>query len=116
MRIHVQILLIQKSSKQFGHTFTQHGAQKKNNLKGRAASTRQEQGYWTNNNDAAQFLSPYRNIDKVTTAPIPDGLGEVVLPDGSVKKANCAIIVPDKKPPKGNCLKTAYPIYSKNGC
>ena len=105
-----------KSSKQFGHTFTQHGAQKKNNLKGRAASTRQEQGYWTNNNDAAQFLSPYRNIDKVTTVPIPDGLGEVVLPDGSVKKANCAIIVPDKKPPKGNCLKTAYPIYSKNGC
>ena len=97
-----------KSGTQFGHAFLHHGKAKANSLKDTARALKKPQSYWTNDTIAANLIGPYRSTKTVVTIPIPDGLGKVILPDGTVKDATHAIIVPTNMP--GKCLKTAYPI------
>ncbi|MGB3401139.1 MAG: polymorphic toxin-type HINT domain-containing protein [Microcoleaceae cyanobacterium] len=101
-----------KSVPTFGHTFKVHGAGSKNTKKltGRAASKGQSQGQWMNNQEAADLLkSVSENISEPTIIDIPDGLGQVIKPDGSIVPTNKALIVP--KPNGG--YRTGYPILGE---
>ncbi|MCE9669616.1 hypothetical protein LY474_17615 [Myxococcus stipitatus] len=97
-----------KSVKQFGHTFSRHGAGMKNteNLLGRARGTGDAQGQWLNNQKAADFLSQVKLSGKdVQRVQIPEGLGQVIRPDGAIVPANWANVVPSR-----TGILTAYPI------
>ncbi|MFC0437396.1 LamG-like jellyroll fold domain-containing protein [Kutzneria buriramensis] len=100
-----------KSTKTFGHVFERHGAGGKNlkGLVGRAASTGEEQGQWLDNNAAADLLREHWDPDNLEprVIDIPEGLGQVVRPDGTIVPASRAVIVP-RKP--GGVYKTAYPV------
>ncbi|MGE5786697.1 MAG: RHS repeat-associated core domain-containing protein [Myxococcales bacterium] len=97
-----------RSVKAWGHTFGQHGAGAKitNALRGRAAGTGTPQGQWLNNEAAAEFLSGQaRGIQGAASARIPAGLGQVIMPDGTIIAATHATIIPN---PAGG-LRTAFP-------
>lgn len=96
------------SKNEFGHTFEEHGAQKTNNLKGRAASTGQNQGQWLHNENASNFLknvSPPENGAAVTIE-IPEGLGRVITPEGEFIPTNKATVVFKSD----GTIRTAYPV------
>lgn len=101
------------SVKTWGHTFKTHGAGAKNTtaLTDRARSTGSQQGQWLNNDAAAEFL---KGLHVEGAGPrsvrIPDGLGQVIMPDGKIVQAGAAIIVPS---PNG-LFKTAFPITGPN--
>jgi len=98
-----------KNVKEFGHTFKTHGAGDKNTekLKGRAAGTGQSPGQWLDNQAAADFLKQkYEGIVKPEVVNIPEGLGQLIKPDGRIVPATKAQLVP--KPGYG--FRTAYPI------
>ncbi|MFE7618030.1 hypothetical protein [Streptomyces sp. NPDC057496] len=98
-----------RSVKTFGHTFKTHGAGAKNTkaLTDRARSTGNQQGQWLDNEAAAQFL---RSVHVPGSGPrtvrIPDGLGQVIMPDGTVSPARAATLVPGP----GGFYRTAYPV------
>jgi len=97
-----------KSVKQFGHTFNTHGAGSKNTdrLADRAKGTGNPQGQWTDNDKAAEFLNDAKTgLDGPASVPIPEGLGQVVMPDGTIVNATRATIVPGS-----DGIRTAYPI------
>ena len=48
-------------------------------------------------------------MSKLTTVEIPDGLGQVVMPDGSVDPTNRALVVPKS----GGGYRTAYPVLKR---
>jgi hypothetical protein len=95
--------------KTFGHTFKTHGAGAKNTnaLTDRARSTGNQQGQWLDNDSAAGFL---REVHVEGSGPrsvrIPDGLGQVIRPDGSIVPARAATLVPGKN----GLYKTGFPI------
>ena len=95
-----------KSVKQFGHTFSEHGAGAKNTLRltdrARAGTA---QGQWLNNQKAADYLSEL-TVDGPATFRIPDGLGQVIMSDGRITPATWANVIPNKN----GGLRTAYPI------
>ncbi|WP_456095347.1 polymorphic toxin-type HINT domain-containing protein [Parafrankia elaeagni] len=101
------------SVKTWGHTFKTHGAGAKNTkaLTDRARSTGNQQGQWLDNGAAAEFL---KGLHAEGVGPrsvrIPDGLGQVIMPDGSIVQARAATIVPS---PSG-LYKTAFPIIGPN--
>jgi hypothetical protein len=101
-----------KSKPTFGHTFERHGQGSKitNNLRGRAAGKKQAQGQWLDNEKVADFLRDLRaNIgDDPKIIDIPEGLGQLILPDGTIVPATRAQIVPIP----GGGYKTAYPIMN----
>ncbi|MFB6504376.1 MULTISPECIES: hypothetical protein [unclassified Streptomyces] len=98
-----------RSVKTFGHTFKTHGAGAKNTkaLTDRARSTGNQQGQWLDNEAAAQFL---RSVHVPGSGPrtvrIPDGLGQVIMPDGTISPARAATLVPSP----GGFYRTAYPV------
>ena len=96
-----------KSVKFFGHSFLRHGAGKKVTLKltGRAARTGVPQGQWLDNEMAARLLQDYHGDGPFSILKIPDGLGQVVRPDGTVVPATRAVVIPTS-----NGIKTAFPI------
>jgi hypothetical protein len=97
-----------KSKPTFGHTFNRHGAGKKKTqrLRGRAATESQPQGQWLNNEEAAEFLrSIYPDISEATIVNIPEGLGQIIMPDGSIIPASRAWVIPRR----GGVYTTAYP-------
>ncbi|WP_276570661.1 polymorphic toxin-type HINT domain-containing protein, partial [Paenibacillus alvei] len=96
-----------KSVKQFGHTFSTHGAGAKNtkSLTDRARSTGNNQGQWLNNEKASEFIYSKGNLTEATTFDLPSGMGQVITPSGEIIKATKVIIVPSK-----TGVKTAYPI------
>ena len=98
-----------KSQPTFGHTFSRHGQGEKNtnNLRGRAAGTGTPQGQWADNEAAARHLTEVRpSIDGTAVIPIPEGLGRVIMPNGSIVPARHALVVP-----KANGgIETAYPV------
>ncbi len=68
-----------KSTKNFGHTFTTHGAGEKNTkaLLGRARGTNTPQGQWLNNQEVAEYLNKYGVIEysqPPQEISIPEGL------------------------------------------
>lgn len=95
-----------KSVKRFGHTFKTHGAGAKNtrSLMDRARSTGKPQGQWLDNDSAATFLSDL-DIQRPVSIRIPEGLGQVIRPNGSVVQATWAKVIPG---PHG--IRTAFPI------
>ncbi|MEU6087566.1 polymorphic toxin-type HINT domain-containing protein [Streptomyces sp. NPDC047085] len=101
------------SVKTWGHTFKTHGAGAKNTkaLIDRARSTGNQQGQWLDNDAAAEFL---KGLHVEGAGPrsvrIPDGLGQVIMPDGSIVQARAATIVPS---PNG-LYKTGFPIIGPN--
>ncbi|MFJ7997949.1 polymorphic toxin-type HINT domain-containing protein [Streptomyces sp. NPDC096310] len=101
------------SVKTWGHTFKTHGAGAKNTkaLTDRARSTGNQQGQWLDNDGAAEFL---KGLHVEGAGPrsvrIPDGLGQVIMPDGSIAQARAATIVPS---PNG-LYKTGFPIIGPN--
>ncbi|MEV0635021.1 polymorphic toxin-type HINT domain-containing protein [Streptomyces sp. NPDC050619] len=101
------------SVKTWGHTFRTHGAGAKNtkSLTDRARSTGNQQGQWLDNDAAAEFL---QGLHVEGAGPrsvrIPDGLGQVIMPDGSIAQARAATIVPS---PNG-LYKTGFPIIGPN--
>jgi len=97
-----------KSVKQFGHTFSQHGAKRSvQSLIDRARATGVEQGRWLDNQKAAEFLSQFAGkISGPAGVELPEGLGQVIYADGSIGNAGHAILVPVP----GGGLRTAFPI------
>ncbi|MEV1329876.1 polymorphic toxin-type HINT domain-containing protein [Micromonospora costi] len=98
-----------KSRPTFGHTFSQHGAGAKNtkSLMDRARSTGQEQGQWLDNDAASDFLRGAHLPDAGPRGVVlPEGLGQVIMPDGSIVPATRAILVPSSN----GLYKTAYPV------
>ncbi|SDP61992.1 hypothetical protein SAMN04487981_12927 [Streptomyces sp. cf386] len=98
-----------KSVKTFGHSFKTHGAGAKNTKKltDRARNTGNQQGQWLDNDAAAQFL---RSTHVPGSGPrrvrIPEGLGQVIMPDGTIVPARAATLVPGP----GGLYRTAYPV------
>jgi hypothetical protein len=98
-----------KSKPTFGHTFETHGQGSKNTkqLTGRAASTKDPQGQWLDNQKAAEFLRNLRpNISQTTIVEIPAGLGQVILPDGTIVPATHALV----KPSRIGGYRSAFPV------
>ncbi|MDK2125926.1 RHS repeat domain-containing protein [Parachitinimonas caeni] len=96
-----------KSKPKFGHTFLEHGEGSKNTARliDRARGTGNNQGQWLDNQRAAEFLNGIKVSDP-TRVRIPEGLGQIIKPDGSIASAEWAIIVP-----RGEGLRTAYPTF-----
>jgi hypothetical protein len=73
----------------------------------RARSTGQAQGQWLDTNATAVFL---RDSHLPGAGPrgvsIPEGLGQVIMPDGSVIPAIRAVLVPGRN----GLYKTAFPV------
>jgi hypothetical protein len=97
------------SKARYGHTFIKHGEGKKNTqkLKDIARSTGNNQGQWMDNNKAHGVLSGHADVTSVKRIEIPDGLGQVIKPDGTIVPTNHALIIPRLKTP--GSLTTAYP-------
>ncbi|WP_426750757.1 FG-GAP-like repeat-containing protein [Myxococcus sp. Y35] len=97
-----------KSVKTFQHTFKKHGEGAKitRSLTDTARGTGKPQGQWLDNEAAAELLHSHRaGLDGPASIRIPEGLGQVIMPDGSVVGATRATLVPGP-----NGLVTAYPI------
>jgi hypothetical protein len=96
-----------RSGNFFGHTFNRHGAGSKitRRLTGRAGGTGQPQGQRLNNQRAAEFLNDLPDIGEAATVRIPQGLGQVILPDGSTVVAEWARVLIS---PSG--FRTAFPV------
>jgi hypothetical protein len=102
---------IWRSRPNWGHTFDTHGAGARTtrDLTGRAGGTGQPQGQWLNNDVAAQNIfsqAQTLNISAPTHISIPQGLGQVIMPDGSVVPATRALVVPNGS----GGIRTAYPV------
>ncbi|MFY2562004.1 RHS repeat-associated core domain-containing protein [Corallococcus terminator] len=102
-----------KSVKQFGHTFSKHGAgsKKAGKLLGTAKGTGRPQGQWTDDKKAAAFLSQVKvggpnGRAAATRVEIPKGLGEVIRPDGTTVSATHAKVIGNR----AGGIRTAYPI------
>lgn len=97
-----------KSKPTWRHTFLHHGQGAKiTKSLADTARTGGPQGQWLNNEAAAQFLAAQRPyIQGPTSMSIPQGLGQVVMPNGSVVSATRATLVPSAN---GGFV-TAYPI------
>ena len=115
-------LINAKSTKQFGHSFLQHGQQKSRaSMVSRAENANPNQGRWLDNNVAAMLLAPYRGrkatVDSVgkvipIEVSIPQGVGEIIRADGSIQTATKMRVVLEKAPNVNgkNCIDVAYPI------
>nr|WP_257454672.1 hypothetical protein [Archangium lipolyticum] len=98
-----------KSQRTFGHTFSRHGHGLKNtnNLRGRAAGTGTPQGQWIDNEAAARYLKDVRSgLEGPAVIPIPEGMGQVIMPDGSILPVRHALVVPTVR----GGIETAYPV------
>nr|WP_279577608.1 DUF6531 domain-containing protein [Streptomyces cyanogenus] len=101
-----------RSRPTFGHTFSEHGAGAKNtkSLTDRARSTGNQQGQWLDNDKALEFLKTHHDPNGgVREVELPPGMGQVIMPDGTIVEANYARLVPK---PDGS-YKTAFPILKK---
>lgn len=101
-----------KSEKTFGHTFTRHGKKNLKSLIGRAAGGKKNpQGLWTNDEQAAEIIKMnWMSLKEgENIIDIPQGLGKVIMPDGTIiENVTKAIIIKNEKGAT-NLLNTAYP-------
>jgi len=99
-----------KSEPTFGHTFKKHGQSKKKtqSLKDTARSKNTPQGQWTDDNAAAALLASKRScLTSPQDITIPPGLGNVILPDGTIAPTTKARLIPNAD--TGGYV-TAFPI------
>ncbi|MEU0399250.1 putative T7SS-secreted protein [Streptomyces sp. NPDC006197] len=99
----------EKSRPTFGHTFSEHGEGARNtkSLTDRARSTGNDQGQWLDNAKAVEFLKAHHDPDAgVREVPIPEGMGQVIKPDGQIVQPTHVRMVPK---PDGT-YRSAFPI------
>ena len=87
-----------KSVPTWGHTFSRHGqgAKVTRSLTGRAANTGEAQGQWLNDEAAAEWLASQRPyIQGASSVSLPSGMGQVILPNGTVVPAAHVTLVPN---------------------
>jgi hypothetical protein len=100
-----------KSEKTFGHAFTKHGKKQFSSLLNGAKGRKIPQGYWLNDELAAEAIR--KNWSKLVVGEniidIPKGVGGVILPDGTVVDDVTKAVVVKNPPGHNNLLKTAYP-------
>jgi RHS repeat-associated protein len=93
--------------KRLGHTFTKHGIENTNQLQLQAENSGIAQGQWIDNLAAEQII--FDNLGNLKNGainvPIPEGVGRVINPDGTISPATHARLVPS-----GSGVKTAYPL------
>src|SRR5207253_2109018 len=95
-----------RSRPKFGHTLSEHGAKRPIQQLIDRARAKGPQGQWLDNDKAAEFLSQFEGkLSGPTTVPLPEGLGQVVLPDGTTVKATSATLVPS-----ATGFQSAYPV------
>ena len=84
----------------FGHSFNTHGEGPRvtRSLTGRAAgANRQPQGQWLDNEAASALMSTRRQgLTEAIDIDIPPGLGQVIMPDGSIVPVTRARLVPNR--------------------
>jgi hypothetical protein len=93
----------------WGHTFSEHGAGPQNtrSLTDRARGTGRDQGQWSDNDDAADFLKSQHDPNAgPRQVPLPTGMGTVIGPDGTTVPATHAQLVPGRNGP----YRTAFSI------
>jgi RHS repeat-associated protein len=86
-----------KSRKRFGHAFLRHGqgAKISRSLMDRARGKGTPQGQWLDNETAAALLEFHRpGIEGPVCIEIPAGLGQVIMPNGTVAPAARALLAP----------------------
>jgi RHS repeat-associated protein len=104
------------SVKTFGHTFNEHGAGANNlqSLLDRARGTGMPQGQWLDNQAAADFLRTALGDNAEDFGPfgvkLPEGLGQVIMPDGRIVPAPYAYVIPSR----GGIIRTAYPTLGES--
>ena len=96
-----------KSTPTWGHTFLEHGSGPKmfRALVGKAGQHHDAVGQWLDNEAAAAFLKDFHGTGN-QIIDMPEGLGQVILPDGSVQPSYRAQIVFKKD----GTFRTAYPL------
>jgi hypothetical protein len=101
-----------KKTTVWGHTFRYHGQgeQMTRRLTDTARSTGVPQGQWLNNDAAAEVLSSVR-FEGNATVRVPEGLAQVIMPDGSIFPTEWAKVI--VRPMPGQYLETAYPILGR---
>ena len=78
------------SWKQFGHAFTRHGQGAKNTMRlTDRARAKGPQGQWLNNQAAANYIRSLQ-LEGTATIRIPQGMGQVILPNGRIVSTNLA--------------------------
>jgi hypothetical protein len=93
----------------YGHSFEGHGQGPKvaTALRGEAGGTGQPQGQWLDNEAAARLIDPHRQgMQWAKDIDIPAGVGQVIMPDGSIVPVTRARLVPSQS----GGFKTAFPI------
>ncbi|MDR2031586.1 MAG: pilus assembly protein [Azoarcus sp.] len=97
-----------RSKPRFGHSFLEHGAGAGNThrLTDRARGKDTPQGQWLDNARAAEIINQVNLGDAPVVIRIPNGLGQVIMPNGDIVPTEWAIIVPRGD---GN-VRTSYPI------
>jgi peptidoglycan hydrolase-like protein with peptidoglycan-binding domain len=100
-----------KSEKTFGHAFKLHGKKNLKPLIDRARGEKTPQGLWTNDEQAAEVIKMnWMNLkDGENVIEIPQGLGKVIMPDGTIIENVTKALVIKNKAGKTNLLTTAYP-------
>lgn len=110
----------------WGHTWQDHGNQRGVDWhKSRAASsvgnkpdgtpkwtdaqTNPQQGFWTNNTQAAEYINQQKLDVGKNEVPIPQGMGKVVFPDGTVVDSTVARVIVNSD----GSINTAYPVVFK---
>ncbi|WP_249679811.1 RHS repeat domain-containing protein [Pseudomonas abieticivorans] len=85
-----------KSVKQFGHTFSEHGAEARNTqrLLDRARGTGKNQRQWLNNDQASQIIGSIK-INEPTKIQIPPDLGQVITLNGDIITVRAAMLMPN---------------------
>ncbi|MEN8650053.1 RHS repeat-associated core domain-containing protein [Streptomyces sp. 21So2-11] len=99
----------EKSRPTFGHTFSEHGegVKKTQQLTDRARSTGNDQGQWLDNSKALEFLRVHYDPEGgVRDIPIPEGLGQVIKPDGGIIEPTHVRMIPK---PDGS-YKSVFPV------
>jgi len=103
-----------KSEPTFGHTFKKHGKGKKKtqSLIDTARAKNTPQGQWASDEEAAKVLADKRSCASggVVDVDIPPGLGNVIMPDGTIVPTTKARLVPD---PETGGYVSAFPILDE---
>lgn len=93
--------------KRLGHTFTKHGIENTNQLQLQAENSGLAQGQWIDKLAAEQII--FDNLGSLKNGainvPIPEGVGRVINPNGTISPATHARLIPS-----GSGVKTAYPL------
>ncbi|MFY7813754.1 MAG: peptidoglycan-binding domain-containing protein [Chryseobacterium taeanense] len=100
-----------KSKPTFGHTFLEHGKKELKPLLDKAKTKKTPQGLWTNDEQAAEIIKMnWMNLKEgENTIDIPQGLGKVIMPDGSIIENVTKALVIKNSDGATNLIKTAYP-------